>query len=53
MEEMLIEKVREHNALYDHGSPDYRDQQIRQNAREEIGQKLKISGMFYFLNKTF
>ncbi|KAF0714353.1 transcription factor Adf-1-like [Aphis craccivora] len=43
MEEMLIEKVREHNVLYDHGSSDYRDQHIRKNAWEEIGQELKIS----------
>lgn len=53
MEEMLIEKVREHNVLYDHGSSDYRYQHIRKNAWEEIGQELKISGMFHFLSKTF
>lgn len=33
MDELLIEKVREHKALYDHSSTDYRDQQIRQNAK--------------------
>jgi len=44
MDELLIEKVREHKALYDHGSTDYRDQQIRQNAWEEIGKELKITG---------
>lgn len=53
MEEMLIEKVREHNVLYDHGSSDYRDQHIRKNEWEEIDQELKISGKFHFLSKTF
>lgn len=53
MEEMSIEKVREHNVLYDHKSHDYRDQHIHQNAWKEIGQELKISGTFNFLNKIF
>lgn len=44
MEELLIEKVREHKVLYDHGSTDYRDQKIRQNTWEEIGKELKITG---------
>lgn len=44
MDKLLIEKVREHKALYDIGSTDYRDQQIRQNAWEEIGKELKITG---------
>ncbi|KAL4101263.1 hypothetical protein QTP88_021283 [Uroleucon formosanum] len=33
-----------HEALYNHGSRDYRDQQQRQTAWEEIGKELKISG---------
>ncbi|KAF5274997.1 hypothetical protein FQA39_LY06934 [Lamprigera yunnana] len=44
MEEMLIEKVREHPILYDHGSHAYRDQNIRQAAWEEIGKDLNITG---------
>jgi hypothetical protein len=42
MEEMLIEKLRQWTSLYDTKSPDYRDQHIRANAREEIGKELKI-----------
>jgi hypothetical protein len=41
MEEMLIEKVLQRNILYDK-SPDYRDQHVRANAWEEIGNELKI-----------
>jgi len=50
MDELLIEKVRDHEALYNHGSRDYRDQQQRQTAWEEIAKELKISGM---INITF
>jgi hypothetical protein len=42
IEEMLIEKVRQRTFLYDTKSPDYRDQHMRANAREEIGKELKI-----------
>jgi hypothetical protein len=41
-EEMLIEKVRQRTFLYDTKSPDYSDQHMRANAREEIGKDLKI-----------
>jgi len=44
MDELLIKKVREHQVLYNHGSSDYRDQQIRLNAWEEIGKELNITG---------
>ncbi|XP_012135376.1 uncharacterized protein LOC105661843 [Megachile rotundata] len=44
MEELLIEKVREREVLYNHGLPDYRDQHIRQAAWEEIGRELQIPG---------
>nr|CAD7398976.1 unnamed protein product [Timema poppensis] len=42
MEEMLIEKVRSRAFLYDVKSGDYRDQEMRTNAWEEIGKELKI-----------
>nr|CAD7457489.1 unnamed protein product [Timema tahoe] len=42
MEEMLIEKVRSRPFLYDAKSGDYRDQEMRTNAWEEIGKELKI-----------
>jgi len=49
MEEKLIELVREHTVLYNHGSRDYRDQNIRQTAWEEIGKELNISGSSKFV----
>jgi hypothetical protein len=45
--EMLIEKVRQRNLLYDTESPDYTDQQTRANAWEGIGKELKIKREFY------
>jgi hypothetical protein len=42
MEEMLIEKVRQLTFLYDTKSPDYRDEHMTANAREETGKELKI-----------
>jgi hypothetical protein len=42
IEEMLIEKVRQRTFLYDTKIPDYRDQHMRANAREEIGKESKI-----------
>jgi hypothetical protein len=42
MEEMLIEKLRQRNFLYDTTSPDYSDQHLRGNAWEEMGKELKI-----------
>jgi hypothetical protein len=42
MEEMIIEKVRQRTFLYDTKSPDYSDQHLRANAREEIGKELKM-----------
>nr|CAD7460227.1 unnamed protein product [Timema tahoe] len=42
MEGMLIEKVRNLAFLYDAKSGDYRDQEMRTNAWEDIGKKLKI-----------
>lgn len=50
MEEILIEKVRAHKVLYDSGSHDYRDQQVRQTAWEEIGRDLRISGDFNIID---
>jgi len=47
MEEMLIEKVRQRTFLYDTKSPDYRDQHMRANAWEEIGNELKMKRKFY------
>ena len=41
---LLIEKVKEHEVLYNHRLSDYRDQHIRQAAWEEIGRELQISG---------
>lgn len=48
MDEQLIEKVREHEVLYNHGSHEYRDQHIRQTAWEEIGKELQISGKYKY-----
>jgi hypothetical protein len=42
MEEMLIEKVRQRNFLYDTKSRDYRDQHMRGNEWEGIENELKI-----------
>lgn len=61
MDEQLIEKVREHEVLYNHSSHEYRDQHIRQSAWEEIGKELNISGKYkyvyyiliYFINYIF
>jgi hypothetical protein len=36
------EKLRQRTLLYDTKAPDYRDQQMRANAWEEIGKELKI-----------
>ena len=47
MEEILIEKVRQRNFLYDTKSPDCRDQHMRANAWEGIGKELKIKRNFY------
>lgn len=41
MEEILIEKVREHAVLYNHGFLEYRDQHIRQAAWEEIWKRAR------------
>lgn len=49
MDEQLIEKVREHELLYNHSLQDYRDQEIRQSAWEEIGKELKISGKYKYV----
>ncbi|VVC38706.1 MADF domain [Cinara cedri] len=43
MDEQLIEKVREHEFLYNHISHDYRDQHIQHTAWEEIVKELQIS----------
>lgn len=48
MDELLIEKVREHEILYNHGLQDYRDQLIRQTAWNEIGKELQISGEYKY-----
>ncbi|XP_054006235.1 uncharacterized protein LOC128891074 [Hylaeus anthracinus] len=42
MEELLIDKVRMHEVLYNMKSPNYRDQSIRQEAWEDIGRDLKM-----------
>lgn len=44
MEELLIEKVRQYEVLYNVKSSNYMDQRMRQEAWEEIGQELKIRG---------
>jgi len=43
-EELLIENVRENKSLYDVFSADYKDQNIRREAWEEIGKNLQMSG---------
>ncbi|XP_067001071.2 uncharacterized protein [Anabrus simplex] len=43
MEETLIELVRVHANLYDTGSINYRNQQMRHEAWEEIGKELKMT----------
>jgi len=50
MDEMLIEKARQRNFLYDTKSSDYRDQHMRANAWEEIGKEPKIKRKFYILS---
>ncbi|XP_076179460.1 XPG-like endonuclease isoform X3 [Ptiloglossa arizonensis] len=42
MEELLIEKVRMHEVLYNMKSPNYRDQNIRQAAWDDIGRDFKM-----------
>ncbi|KAL4089393.1 hypothetical protein QTP88_024436 [Uroleucon formosanum] len=44
-EESLIENVREHKSLYDVFSADYKDQNIRKEAWEEIGTNLQMSAL--------
>lgn len=51
MDEQLIEKVREHEVVYNHSSHEYRDQHIRQSAWDEIGKELKISGKYKYVIK--
>lgn len=48
-EDNLIENVRAHKSLYDVFSIDYKDQNIRKEAWEEIGRNLKMSGKKTFL----
>lgn len=43
-EESLIEHVREHKSLYDVFCAEYKDQNIRKEAWEEIGTNLQMSG---------
>ncbi|XP_050297683.1 uncharacterized protein LOC126737039 [Anthonomus grandis grandis] len=43
MEELLIEKVREHESLYNIECRNYKNKQIRQESWEEIGRDLNIS----------
>ncbi|XP_025417175.1 uncharacterized protein LOC112688277 [Sipha flava] len=42
-EESLIENIREHKSLYDIFSVDYKDNNIHEEAWEEIGANLQIS----------
>lgn len=44
MDELLIEKVRKHEALYNPNCRDYRDKYVRQESWEVIGRELQISG---------
>ena len=46
MEEILIEKVRQHHVLYNMKSPDYRDHHLRQEAWENIARDMETKGMF-------
>lgn len=48
MEKILIEKVREHEVLYNQVAPNYRDPNIRQEAWDAIGKELQITGMNLF-----
>lgn len=43
-EENLIEHVRAHTSLYDVFSSEYKDQNIRKEAWEEIGGQMNVSG---------
>lgn len=52
MEKILIEKVREHEMLYNQVAPSYRDQNMRQEAWDKIGKELQITGeqpFFFYL----
>jgi len=53
MEEKLIEQVRVHEVLYNCKLSSYRDQNIRQEAWEEIGRELQMPGTHThtFINK--
>lgn len=42
--ELLIEKVRQYDFLYNQRSKNYRDQNMRHEAWEEIGKELKSTG---------
>lgn len=44
MEKILIEKVKQHEVLYNQVAPNYRDPNVRQEAWEEIGKELEITG---------
>lgn len=46
MDEILIEKVRLHECLYNTRSYNYRDQNMRNQAWEEIAQELGIPGKY-------
>lgn len=46
MDELLIEKVRQHEVLFNVKSSSYMDQRMRQEAWEEIGQDLNITGKY-------
>lgn len=49
LEENLIENVRLHKSLYDIFSTDYKDQHIRKEAWEEIGDNLQMPGKILFI----
>ena len=44
MEEILIEKVRQHELLYNVKLSDYRDQQARQKEWDDIARDLNMRG---------
>ena len=44
MDERIIEKVREHEILYNNTLPSYRDQTIRQDSWQKIGWELGMTG---------
>lgn len=45
--DLLIDGVKKYELLYDYNNPNYRDQLARQEAWNDIGRQLRVSGKFY------